>query len=216
MPAGGPKHEGEVQALTNFEGGPWMLKFVVSASAPSRTGECKPCSHREESVCFCGATRKEIPCGSSISGYSCGRTCGKVSTLSTHSSLPLSRKDASFLLWICSVPQSHGLHSCLLLSGQLLSCGNHRCPLKCHAGPCLTCPTDASLRTCPCGHTALTVVRTSCLDPIPTCTNTCGRTLEWSAALLKSEDGTRVKELCSVSGQTATLWLRRRVRGDGQ
>jgi transcriptional repressor NF-X1 len=46
----------------------------------------------------------------------------------------------------------------------------------------LSCPLlPESMQYCPCGQTLiaklLTVPRTSCLDPIPTCYNTCGRQL---------------------------------------
>lgn len=46
--------------------------------------------------------------------------------------------------------------SCEEVCGRQLACKNHTCTLKCHPGPCPTCPLLPSLvTTCPCGKTPL-------------------------------------------------------------
>uniref|UniRef100_A0A182PVX0 R3H domain-containing protein n=1 Tax=Anopheles epiroticus TaxID=199890 RepID=A0A182PVX0_9DIPT len=60
-----------------------------------------------------------------------------------------------------------------------LGCGNHQCKRLCHAGACDPC-ADAPERvlSCPCGREAIEPgSRSTCLDPIPTCSGTCGRKL---------------------------------------
>ena len=65
-----------------------------------------------------------------------------------------------------------------------LGCGNHTCELQCHQGECPPCPfLPSTVSYCPCGATPISkllpegVVRTSCLDDIPTCDNVCSRPL---------------------------------------
>ena len=63
-----------------------------------------------------------------------------------------------------------------------LACGNHVCEKTCHKGLCEQCPMlPTNVTTCPCGKIPLELLtpklRTSCLDPIPTCPNTCGKLL---------------------------------------
>ncbi|KAG8810231.1 FKBP12-associated protein, partial [Serendipita sp. 401] len=63
------------------------------------------------------------------------------------------------------------------------TCGKHACTETCHPHPTsdLECPRSVNkITTCPCGQETLEqlgVVRTSCTDPIPTCTSTCGKLL---------------------------------------
>ena len=68
-----------------------------------------------------------------------------------------------------------------------MDCGNHLCEQPCHKGECLSCPLlPAHVTTCPCGATPLSellpegTTRISCLDPVPTCANTCGKPLPCS------------------------------------
>ena len=66
-----------------------------------------------------------------------------------------------------------------------LECGNHTCDEQCHEGPCKPCKLMPSKLThCPCGKVSMReliikkkIVRTSCLDPVPTCENMCDRVL---------------------------------------
>ena len=68
-----------------------------------------------------------------------------------------------------------------------LFCGNHRCEEVCHSWVCHPCPLlPENVRVCPCGKVPMSKLlppgeeRTSCLDPVPTCDNTCGRLLPCS------------------------------------
>ena len=83
------------------------------------------------------------------------------------------------------------IFACTLLVIHLLcrelNCGNHRCELTCHPPPCLPCHLLPShTTTCPCGALPLSALlssdqaRTSCLDPIPTCSRTCVKLLPCS------------------------------------
>lgn len=66
-------------------------------------------------------------------------------------------------------------HSCGKICDKQLKCGNHKCTTKCHAGACVECeqfPGDG--KTCPCGKLQIDQ-RTSCTDPLPLCTATCGK-----------------------------------------
>jgi len=68
---------------------------------------------------------------------------------------------------------------------RLLDCENHICERVCHEGPCESCALLPDHVThCPCGSTPLMELlisqRTSCLDPIPTCTSLCGKLLPCS------------------------------------
>ncbi|XXQ32727.1 NF-X1-type domain-containing protein [Plasmodiophora brassicae] len=70
--------------------------------------------------------------------------------------------------------------TCGTACGKQLACGNHSCTLLCHSGPCPSCDravTDP--QTCACGKLFPPDAprRVSCLDPIPTCDQTCGRRL---------------------------------------
>lgn len=101
--------------------------------------------------CHCREVSRDIICGSAesrLEGYSCGKICGKA-----------------------------------------LKCGNHTCTKPCHTGDCAPCATAPEvILTCNCGKSKLSeistedgvlgIVRTSCLDKIPTCGNICGKKLD--------------------------------------
>lgn len=71
-----------------------------------------------------------------------------------------------------------GVFSCRWICGKELFCGNHDCDEICHPGPCRDCNLMPSrIRTCYCGKTSLQEERRSCLDPIPTCLQICGKPL---------------------------------------
>ena len=69
-----------------------------------------------------------------------------------------------------------------------LDCGNHLCERLCHAGRCFSCSLlPANVTHCPCGAQTVDSLlpenspRLSCLDPVPTCDNICGKRLSCSA-----------------------------------
>lgn len=70
---------------------------------------------------------------------------------------------------------------------RVLDCGNHYCQDVCHPEACVECLLKPLLVShCPCGKTPLCDllgeldVRKSCMDPVPTCKTTCGKTLPCS------------------------------------
>ena len=73
-------------------------------------------------------------------------------------------------------------YSCQKTCDKPLDCGNHTCPKPCHSGSCPPCATAPEvILTCNCGKTKLSelgVVRTSCLDEIPSCGHVCNRVLD--------------------------------------
>jgi len=72
-------------------------------------------------------------------------------------------------------------YTCGNLCEKKLSCENHLCQKLCHVGQCDPC-IALSVNTCPCGKRPLTenelCNRTSCIQPIPTCGQPCGKPLE--------------------------------------
>ncbi|KAK3035774.1 hypothetical protein RJ639_033503 [Escallonia herrerae] len=71
-----------------------------------------------------------------------------------------------------------GLFTCTSPCDKKLGCGNHVCRETCHPGPCGDCATlPQKVKTCYCGKTSLKEERQSCLDPIPTCSQICDKTL---------------------------------------
>ncbi|KAJ6373772.1 hypothetical protein OIU78_029455 [Salix suchowensis] len=76
------------------------------------------------------------------------------------------------------VKAEDGVFSCNATCGKMLDCGNHMCDETCHPGPCGDCELmPARVGSCHCGKTSLQEERKSCLDPIPTCTQICGKSL---------------------------------------
>ena len=88
---------------------------------------------------------------------------------------------------MCVCP--HNIISFMLFHREL-DCGNHLCERPCHAGSCFSCCLlPANITHCPCGAETVDSLlqgegspRTSCLDPVPTCNNICGKTLPCSTA----------------------------------
>ena len=110
-------------------------------------GPCDACPHTELQSCFCGKQQSDRPCGSGEPD--------------------LTRSSPSHLF------------SCGGKCSKPLACGNHSCEQVCHNGACALCATAVeAVLTCPCGKTPLVdlgAVRSSCLDPVATCKQVCGR-----------------------------------------
>lgn len=69
--------------------------------------------------------------------------------------------------------------SCDKKCAKRLSCGNHDCEKICHGGDCGPCSKSPELlNTCACGKKPMEDLRSSCLDPVMTCGEVCGRTLK--------------------------------------
>ncbi|XP_057492571.1 NF-X1-type zinc finger protein NFXL1-like [Actinidia eriantha] len=76
------------------------------------------------------------------------------------------------------VTAEDGVFSCNSVCRKTLGCGNHVCNEICHPGPCGECDLlPGRIKTCHCGKTSLQEERQSCLDPIPTCSQICGKSL---------------------------------------
>ncbi|KAK3604749.1 hypothetical protein CHS0354_017856 [Potamilus streckersoni] len=161
-------------------------------------GPCPPCSIMVSKSCDCGKTFQKVRCGQSIvlkCGSMCQKTqnCGKHQCKATCHSGPCDKceeiiKQVCFCAHssrevLCGSAESFlSSYSCGDICDRPLGCGNHRCEAVCHDGECNQCPLLPALVThCPCGKSLLeelnTMPRTSCLDPIPTCTNMCSKTL---------------------------------------
>lgn len=119
------------------------------------SGLCGICETFIDAKCYCGKANESIPCHEKIL---------KVSELNDKQ-------------WI-------GAYSCEDDCEMTLDCGNHICPLPCHAmtptiHECLLSPQR--VKTCPCGKSKIEdingVQRKSCLDPIPTCGEICNKIL---------------------------------------
>ncbi|KAG0465790.1 hypothetical protein HPP92_019954 [Vanilla planifolia] len=71
-----------------------------------------------------------------------------------------------------------GIFSCNSVCNRSLSCGNHLCGKVCHPGPCGECELlPGKINTCHCGKMRFVEERKTCLDPIPTCSEVCGKPL---------------------------------------
>lgn len=71
-----------------------------------------------------------------------------------------------------------GVFSCSSTCGKKLSCGHHSCGEICHPGPCGDCELlPSKIKSCFCGKMSLQEQRKSCLDPIPACSEKCGKPL---------------------------------------
>ena len=157
--------------------------------------------------CFCGKTSYRLRCGERDDGKSCDNACGRLLSCKKHfcqeKCHPGDCNDCSVAqTQSCYCGQSlrdsfcgkgeqivkktlkgahTGYFSCEKICNLPLSCGNHFCKQPCHQGPCNQCSTDVHIQSCPCGNKKLAELlekpRESCLDPIPTCNNTCGKLL---------------------------------------
>ncbi|GAA5880063.1 hypothetical protein JCM16303_001198 [Sporobolomyces ruberrimus] len=128
-------------------------------------GKCRDCGEEREKRCFCGKEQKLEMCGVTS---------------------PRDRIDG------CTVPGRQegeeeerwtGEFECGGVCAAPYDCGRHVCERLCHAHTSSTpppCPRSPSeITTCPCGNTPMSSLvrtpRTSCHDPIPTCTKLCDK-----------------------------------------
>ena len=104
--------------------------------------------------------------------FACDQICDKYVTLSTFKFCPFETNlfmfDFKYDLKICF--------------SRTLECTNHKCQSNCHPGMCESCKLlPSAVDHCPCGKTLLVELtdekRESCLDPVPTCDNICGKDL---------------------------------------
>ncbi|XP_042483934.1 NF-X1-type zinc finger protein NFXL1-like [Macadamia integrifolia] len=161
-------------------------------------GPCPPCKAFAPSRrCPCGKKMITTRCSDRKSMLTCGQPCRKILECGRHrcerichqgpcdpcratiKALCFCNKKVEILL--CgemvvkgNVRQMDGAFSCNSTCGKKLACGNHFCGEDCHPGPCGDCGlTPWRIKTCYCGRTRIQNERLSCLDPIPTCCETC-------------------------------------------
>ncbi|KAK7358110.1 hypothetical protein VNO77_00031 [Canavalia gladiata] len=165
-------------------------------------GPCPPCkAFAPPRFCPCGKKNITTRCSDRQSVLTCGRPCEKLLECGRHrcerichlgpcdpcqvlmdASCFCSKKMEVILCGDMAVKGEikleGGVFSCGSSCGKKLHCGNHICIETCHPGTCGECdllPTH--VKTCYCGKTRLVEERQSCLDPIPTCSQECGKPL---------------------------------------
>lgn len=164
-------------------------------------GPCPPCkAFAPPRLCPCGKKTITTRCSDRTSVLTCGNHCSKLLDCGRHR---CERKCHVGPCDPCQVPfnascfclkkvevilcgemivkgevKEDGVFSCSSSCGKKLSCGNHVCSEICHPGPCGVCNLMPwKIKTCHCGKTTLQEERQSCLDPIPTCSQICDKTL---------------------------------------
>ncbi|KAK7380096.1 hypothetical protein VNO78_32499 [Psophocarpus tetragonolobus] len=165
-------------------------------------GPCPPCkAFAPPRLCPCGKKNITTRCSDRQSVFTCGVCCGKLLECGRHycehichvgpcdpckvqinATCFCSKKTDVFPCGDVAVKgeieAKGGIFSCGSCCLKKLSCGHHVCSEICHPGSCGECEFSPSLvKTCCCGKTRLDNKRQSCLDPIPTCSQVCGKLL---------------------------------------
>ncbi|XP_027340062.1 NF-X1-type zinc finger protein NFXL1-like [Abrus precatorius] len=165
-------------------------------------GPCPPCkAFAPPRMCPCGKKNITTRCADRQSVLTCGQPCEKLLECGRHRcerichlgpcdpcQVPINAScfcSKNMEVILCGemavkgeIIAEGGVFSCGSTCGKKLSCGNHICIESCHPGSCGECDLLPShVKTCYCGKTRLEVERQSCLDPIPTCSQVCGRSL---------------------------------------
>lgn len=165
-------------------------------------GPCPPCkAFAPPHLCPCGKKTITTRCSDRKSLLTCGQRCDKLLDCMRHRcertchvgpcdpckvlvNAPCFCKNKVEVV-LCGdmavkgmVKTEDGVFSCGSSCGKKLLCGNHVCSDICHPGSCGECDLMPSrVKTCYCGKTSLQQERLSCLDPIPTCSEKCGKSL---------------------------------------
>ena len=132
---------------------------------PCHEGLCGACEVRVPARCYCGQVEKNVLCDERGEEKESHRT---------HMQDGIEPVTESWT----------GSFHCGNVCGRLFDCGKHHCEKPCHDQSIEPshCPRSPDVVThCPCGKTPLNQLtqrtRESCLDTIPHCKETCGRTL---------------------------------------
>ena len=179
-------------------------------------GPCQTCESLVTRSCNCGKNKFQVKCSSSKTPL-CDKKCDITLNCGLHICTQICHggKCDTCDLDVEQACYSHGtirfikcgsdqlvnkkegrqFFNCNEKCDKMLSCGNHRCEQSCHEGPCPVCPLlPSQLNLCPCGKTQIKfllitnkIIRTSCLDPVPTCTKTCKKLLHVVDALRGEE-----------------------------
>ena len=111
--------------------------------------------------CRCGLKEKELPC---YKEFHCESKCKKLKDCRRH---PCNRKVCTNQNYICDIYYRNFVNAILQCCtgtcppcdqpcNRSLGCKNHKCPSRCHQGPCYPCTLTVSV-TCACGRTAVQV-----------------------------------------------------------
>ncbi|KAL5817832.1 hypothetical protein ACOSQ3_026210 [Xanthoceras sorbifolium] len=165
-------------------------------------GPCPPCkAFAPPRLCPCGKKTITTRCSDRKSVLTCGQQCDKLLDCGRHrcerkchvgpcgscqvlvNAPCFCKKNVEIVL--CGemvvkgeVKAEDGVFSCNSTCEKNLSCGHHVCGDICHPGPCGECELmPRRIKSCYCGKTSLQEQRKSCLDPIPTCSQICGKYL---------------------------------------
>ncbi|KAK3846869.1 MAG: hypothetical protein J3R72DRAFT_343133, partial [Linnemannia gamsii] len=127
-----------------------------SCSSQCHAGLCPPCEEFEQQKCYCGKHERKARCG-----------------------------DGEAKSTLINGEEQIGFYECHDACNRPLACGHHECTKSCHPqdsepGECSARPEV--VKTCPCGSKLIEMVmkgkvRTSCLDPIPSCGGVCKKPL---------------------------------------
>ncbi|XP_073296690.1 NF-X1-type zinc finger protein NFXL1 [Primulina huaijiensis] len=165
-------------------------------------GPCTPCkAFAPPRRCPCGKKVITTRCSDRKSVLTCGQTCGKLLDCGRHycervchvgpcdpcqvlvNASCFCKKNIEIvhcgdMIVKGEVKVEDGVFSCGFTCEKTLNCGNHGCIENCHPGLCGECELlPDRIKACCCGKTGLKEDRESCLDPIPTCSQVCGKIL---------------------------------------
>ncbi|EEB18933.1 nuclear transcription factor, X-box binding protein, putative [Pediculus humanus corporis] len=148
-------------------------------------GPCPPCPKTVQAKCHCGKKGpKHSRCSNKL--WSCNSKCSKPLLCKKHNcdqichsgDCPPCNRESSQK---CQCGLQERKQPCLTpnwqcekVCGKPLSCGFHKCLIRCHSGPCGCCPSSLE-RTCPCGKTNHLL---PCTVDVPTCNETCDKILD--------------------------------------
>ncbi|KAK1432647.1 hypothetical protein QVD17_09545 [Tagetes erecta] len=166
-------------------------------------GPCPPCkAFAPPRICPCGKKVITTRCSDQKSLLTCGQPCGKLLNCLRHhcdktchvgpcdscevliNASCFCKKNTEVV--VCGEMavkgqvnvEEDGIFACSCLCGKPLACGNHVCKETCHPGVCGDCELlPGKITSCYCGKSSLQEERHTCLDPIPTCSQTCDKTL---------------------------------------
>ncbi|XP_052893444.1 NF-X1-type zinc finger protein NFXL1 [Anopheles moucheti] len=129
---------------------------------------CPACQNRSEQPCLCGSQTKEVNCHESR--WQCGTVCSKPLACGLHR---CERVCHAGLCGVCplGLPRScpcgksetrvascaEHIGTCGDTCEKLLACEQHRCPERCHQGPCGKC-LELVPKVCRCGSTKKAIV----------------------------------------------------------
>ncbi|KAG0477038.1 hypothetical protein HPP92_013879 [Vanilla planifolia] len=125
-------------------------------------GPCPPCQIKGFCKCSCGKTEEERVCAER--GFRCDRSCNGLLSCGKHNcsrgchsghcgdcplqgtrTCPCGKKEYKGVSCDADVP------TCGSTCEKVLSCGLHRCPERCHRGPCVENCRTVVLKCCRCG-----------------------------------------------------------------